>query len=295
MFWPVNLAIPYPHHGYWPFWVFGLSAALILAAVMFAIQFRRKFPFFITGWFWYLGILVPTIGLVQVGMQSIADRYTYLPLIGVFILLVWGMGAMFERRRLPTPAIWGFALLVLAASTVRTMDQLCYWQNSEILFRHAASVTKGNYPAYYNLGEYDFSNGRLDEAIDNYRKAIRINPGYDDALNNLGAALAVKGELDEAIARIRESIHYRPDKADAYYNLGNVFVMQHKLDEAAGAYTDALRLKPDYPEAHNNLANVLLTQGHQEAAIQHYREALRLNPNHEGAKRQLRSLGAPVP
>jgi cytochrome c-type biogenesis protein CcmH/NrfG len=295
MFWPVNLAIPYPHHGYWPFWVFGLSAALILAAVMFAIQFRRKFPFLITGWFWYLGMLVPTIGLVQVGMQSMADRYTYLPLIGVFILLAWGMGAMFERWRLPTPAIGGLALLVLAAGTARTMDQLQYWQNSGTLFRHTIAVTKGNQVAYYNLGEYCFSQGQLDEAIDNYRKAIQISPSYDDALNNLGAALAVKGELDEAIARIRESIHYRPDKADAYYNLGNVFIMQHKLDEAAIAYTEALRLKPDYPEAHNNLANVLLTQGHRDAAVQHYREALRLNPGHEGAKRQLRALGAQTP
>ena len=295
MFWPVNLAIPYPHHGYWPFWVFGLSAALILAAIMFAIQFRRQFPFLLTGWFWYLGMLVPTLGLVQVGMQSMADRYTYLPLIGMFILLVWGAGEAFQRWRLPAPAIWSFALLVLTAGTARMLDQLRYWRNSETLFRHAVAVTKGNYLAYYNLGEYCFSKGRLDEAIDHYRQAVRISPSYDDALNNLGTALAVKGELDEAVARIREAIRYRPDKADAYYNLGNVFVMQHKLDEAVAAYGDALRLKPDYPAAHNNLANVLLMQGHQEAAIQHYRETLRLNPNHEGAKRQLRSLGGQGP
>jgi tetratricopeptide (TPR) repeat protein len=240
-------------------------------------------------------MLVPTIGLVQVGMQSMADRYTYLPLIGVFILLVWGAGELFERRWLPTPAIWGLALLILAAGTVRTLDQLQYWKNSETLFRHTVAVTKGNQIAYYNLGEYCFTQGQLDEAIDDYLKAIQIRPSYDDALNNLGAALAVKGELDEAIARIRESIHYRPDKADAYYNLGNVFVMQHKLDEAASAYTEALRLKPDYPEAHNNLANVLLMQGHRDAAVQHYREALRLNPGHKGAKRQLRALSAQIP
>jgi protein O-mannosyl-transferase len=295
MFWPVNLAIPYPHHGYWSVGMFGLSVALILAAVMFALQFRHKFPFLITGWFWYLGMLVPTIGLVQVGMQSMADRYTYLPLIGVFILLVWGAGMAVERWRLPTPVIGGLALLVLAAGTARTLDQLRYWQNSGTLFRHAVAVTKGNQVAYYNLGEFYFSQGRLDEAIANYREAIQINPGYDDALNNLGAALAMKGELDEAIVRIRESIHYRPDKPDAYYNLGNVFVMQHKLDEAVSRYTDALRLKPNYPEAHNNLANVLLTQGHPNEAIHHYQEALRWNPNHEGAKRQLRALGAPTP
>jgi tetratricopeptide (TPR) repeat protein len=292
MFWPVNLAIPYPHHGYWPFWVFGLSAALILAAVMFAIQFRRKFPFFITGWFWYLGMLVPTIGLVQVGMQSMADRYTYLPLIGVFILLVWGACELLERRRLPKKVTWSLAMLILAAGTARTLDQLRLWQNTETLFHHTIAVTKGNAVAYYNLGEYYSGKGRLDEAVDDYLNAIQIRPGYDDALNNLGVDLALKGELDEAVARIRDAIHYSPGKADAYYNLGNIFVMQHKLDEAVNAYTEALRLKPDYPEAHNNLANVLLAQGHRDAAVQHYREALRLNPGHEGAKRQLRTLGA---
>ena len=295
MFWPVNLAIPYPHHGYWPLGVFAVSATLILAAVIVVIQFHRKFPFLITGWFWYLGMLVPAIGLVQVGMQSTADRYTYLPLIGAFILLAWGAGEMFKRWRLPTPAIWCFAMLVLAACMLRTMDQLQYWKTSETLFRHAVTVTKGNSIAYYNLGEYYFNTGRLDEAIDSYRQAIRIRPGYDDALNNLGAALAARGELDEAVARIRDSIHYCPDKADAFYNLGNVFIMQHKLDEAANAYTEALRLKPDYPQAHNNLANVLLMQGHRDAAVQHYREVLRLNPDHEGAKRQLRALGAQIP
>jgi protein O-mannosyl-transferase len=294
MFWPVNLAVPYPHHGYWPWGVFCLSAVLILAAVIIAFQFRRQFPFLVTGWLWYSGMLVPVIGLVQVGMQSIADRYTYLPLIGIFILLIWGAGETLARWRLPLPAVAGLAILMVAACAVRTWYQLQYWKSSETLFLHAAVVTKGNYTAHYNLGEYYYQNNRLDEAIDHYRQAIQIKPGYDDALNNLGTTLAVKGELDEAVARIREAIRYRPDKADACYNLGNVYVMQHKLNEAADAYAAALRLKPDYPEAHNNLANVLLTQGHRDAAIQHYQEALRLNPGHEGARRQLRSLGIPT-
>ena len=295
MFWPVNLAIPYPYPSHWSFELFWLSAAVFLAAIVFAVWLGRRFPFLITGWFWYLGMLIPVIGLVQVGAQSMADRYTYLPLIGVFIMLVWGTSEVFERWQLPRPAIWGLALLVLAACTARTLDQLRFWQNTETLFHHTIAVTKGNAVAYYNLGEYYSGKGRLDEAVDDYLKAIQIRPGYDDALNNLGVALAVKGELDEAITRIRESIHYRPDKADAYYNLGNVFIMQQKLDEAASAYAEALRLKPDYPEAHNNLANVLLTQGHRNAAVQHYREALRLNPGHEGAKRQLRALGVQTP
>jgi predicted negative regulator of RcsB-dependent stress response len=295
MFWPMNLAIPYPYPSHWSFKLFWLSAAVFLAAIVFAVRLGRRYPFLIMGWFWYLGMLVPVIGLVQVGAQSMADRYTYLPLIGVFIMLVWGIGEVFNHWRLPTGMIWGLALLVLAACTACTLDQLRFWQNTETLFHHTIAVTKGNALAYYSLGEYYSGKGRLDEAMDDYLNAIQIRPGYDDALNNLGVALALKGKFDEAIARIRESIHYRPDKADAYYNLGNVFIMQHKLNEAASAYAEALRLKPDYPEAHNNLANVLLTQGHRDAAVRHYREALRLDPGHEGAKRQLRALGVPVP
>jgi Tfp pilus assembly protein PilF len=292
MFWPVDLAIPYPYPGHWSFELFWLSAAVFLAAIVFVVWLGRRFPFLITGWFWYLGMLVPVIGLVQVGAQSMADRYTYLPLIGVFILLVWGACGVLESWRLPKQVVWSMAMLILAVCTARTLDQLRLWQNTETLFHHTITVTKGNAVAYYNLGEYYSGKGKLDEAVDNYLKAIQIRPGYDDALNNLGVALASKGELDEAVARIRESIRYQPDKADAYYNLGNVFVMQHKPDEAISAYTGALRLKPDYPEAHNNLANLLAGQGHLEEAVKHYRETLRLNPNHEGAKKQLRALGA---
>ena len=292
MFWPVDLAIPYPYPAHWSFELFWLSAAIFLAAIVFVVWLGRRFPFLITGWFWYLGMLIPVIGLVQVGAQSMADRYTYLPLIGVFILLVWGAGEVLESWRLPKQVMWSMAMLILAACTARTLDQLRLWQNTETLFHHTIVVTKGNAVAYYNLGEYYSGKGKLDEAVDNYLKAIQIRPGYDDALNNLGVALALKGELDEAVARIRESIRYQPDKADAYYNLGNVFVMQHKPDEAISAYTGALRLKPDYPEAHNNLANLLAGQGHLEEAVKHYRETLRLNPNHEGAKKQLRALGA---
>jgi tetratricopeptide (TPR) repeat protein len=296
MFYPVRLTVlyPYPEKGLLPPWQIILALVLLAGISAGVLMLRRTRPYLLVGWLWYLGMLVPMIGLIQSGLRAHADRYTYLPLIGVFIMITWGAGEVFKRWRLPAPSIWGIAMLILAACSARTMDQLHLWQNSGTLFRHNIAVTKNNYLAYYNLGEYCFTQGQLDEAIDNYRKAIQIQPGYDDALNNLGVALAQKGDLDEAIARIRESIHYRPDRADAYYNLGNVFVMQHRLDDAADAYTEALRLKPDYPEAHNNLANVLLNQGHRDAAIRHYQETLRWNPNHEGAKRQLRSLGVQI-
>jgi len=295
MCWPVNLAIPYPHYGYPPLWLFGLSVTLILATSLVVMRWGRQLPFLVTGWLWYLGMLVPVIGLVQVGTQSMADRYTYLPLIGMFIVLAWGAGIGLERWRVPRPAITVMAILMLSACAARTMDQLRYWQNTETLFRHTITVETNNDVAYYNLGEYYFSQGRVDMALDCYSKAIELRPTYDDALNNLGVALAGKGKLNEAIARIRDAIHYNPDKADAYYNLGNIFVMQHKLGEAVSAYQEALQLKPAYPEAHNNLANVLVMQGHTDEAIRHYQETLRLNPAHDTARRQLRALGVETP
>jgi Tfp pilus assembly protein PilF len=290
--WPVDLAIPYPYHGYGNVWLFFLATSLLLGITVAVMRFGRVFPFLLVGWLWYLGMLVPTIGLVQVGTQSMADRYTYLPLIGVFIIAAWGAGEFTKRWRLPQAAIWCGAFLILSLCTSRTLDQLAYWKNSGTLFGHSIEVTRVNDVAQYNLGFYCAGRGELDEAMNHYLEAIRINPSYDDALNNLGVALAMEGQTDEAIARIRESIRYAPRKADAYYNLGNVFVMQHKLDDAANAYTEALRLKPDYPEAHNNIGNIYAMQGRRDLAVEHYREALRLNPKHEGARRALNALGA---
>jgi Tfp pilus assembly protein PilF len=299
MFWPAALAIPYPHPGYGLFWRSCLSALLLVAITFAVIRDRLKHPFLVTGWFWYLGMLAPVIGLVQVGMQAMADRYTYLPLIGVFVILAWGANEILARRRARKAAVGAAAGLVLTACGVRALDQLQYWTNSETLFQHAVAVTAQNDTAYYNLGEFylkaDTGEDRLDKAIDNLRRAIEIRPDYDDALNNLGVALALKGQLDEALARIQEAIHIEPHKADAYYNLGNVYVRQQNLDAAANAFSEAIRLKPDYPEAHNNLATTLLIQGHRDRAIRHYREALRLNPNHAGARRQLQALGALPP
>jgi Flp pilus assembly protein TadD len=289
-FWPVDLAIPYPHYGYGSFRLFCACAALLLAVTLCAVWAWRRFPFLFTGWFWFLGTLVPVIGLVQVGMQSMADRYTYLPLIGVFIIVAWGGSELFERWKLPGFVPWSLAVLVLASLAARAAVQVGFWKDSETLFLHSIAVTQGNDAAHYNLGDYYFQQGRYDDAVRHHEQAIAIRPSNDDALNNLGAALAMKGELDAAAARIREAIRLRPDRADAHYNLGNVLVMQCKLDEAESAYAEALRLKPDYPEAHNNLANVLVLQGRREEAAQHYRETLRLNPNHAAARRQLHAL-----
>ena len=290
MLWPVDLAIPYPHYGYGDIWLFCGSAALVLAIGFAALRFGPKFPFLVTGWLWYFGMLVPVIGLVQVGMQSMADRYTYLPSVGIFIVIAWGAGEMVERSRLPRYAITVVAVLILAVCAGRTWNQLGFWRDSKTLFSHSIAVTEGNAIAQYNLGTYLCSRGQFEEAIDHLRAALLIKPSYDDALNNLASALAANGEPGEAASVFRDAVRRQPGRADVHYNFANVLAMQHKLDEAVSEYNESLSLNPDDARAHNNLGNVLLMQGHKEEAAQQFREALRINPNHSGAKQQLEAL-----
>jgi Tfp pilus assembly protein PilF len=288
--WPVDLAIPYPHTGVGNLPLFCGALLLMLAILVCISVLRKKLPFLVTGWFWYFGTLVPVIGLVQVGMQSMADRYTYLPLIGVFVVIAWSAHELMLRMRWSRQIMAVCGVMILVPCAARTYNQLKHWKNSEALFRHAISVTKGNDLAHYNLASYLYEHGRVEEAIEHYRQAIRIRPSYNDAMNNLGVALASTGKLEEAATLIQEAIQRQPLKADSHYNLGNVLVMQKKFHEAAEAYRDAVRLKSDYPEAHNNLGNVELALGNRASAMKHFREALRLNPHHEKAREQLRKL-----
>jgi tetratricopeptide (TPR) repeat protein len=236
-------------------------------------------------------MLVPVIGLVQVGSQSMADRYTYLPLIGIFIAVTWTAGELVQRLKWPRTVLASVAALILVACSSLTWKQIGYWRNSETLFLHTIETTGRNSLAHYNLASFYYVANRLPEAIEHYRKAVEIRPTYDDALNNMGAALASDGRLDEGIVAIRQAIRLRPEKADAHYNLGNVLAMERRLDEAVEAYEEALKLTPDSPHVHNNLANVLAMQGKKDEAVFHYRETLRLKPDHAGARRQLELMG----
>jgi Flp pilus assembly protein TadD len=311
--WPTDLALPYLHPGQWP--VLSVAFSLLLLGVLCVEAFRlsRRAPFVLTGWLWFLGTLVPVIGLVQVGIQAMADRYSYLPLIGLFLILSWGAAAVMTKWHLPkmTAAIAG--VLVLGAGALRTRDQLGYWHNSETLFRHTLAVTQNNYVAYDNLGFYlnhhdrpeeglelfhqalrinpadataynnigfyFYSQGRLDEAITNYQAALRLNPIDAKALNNLGAALIHRKEYAEAIKCLKAAVRLRPDYPEAHSNLGVALGWVDRTDEAIRHFGEALRLAPDDVETHNNFANALMVQGKVAAAIDHYRQALKFDPN----------------
>jgi Flp pilus assembly protein TadD len=327
-FWPVNLATPYPHPGHWELVLVICSVALIAGLSAIAVLLARKFPFAFTGWFWFVGTLVPVIGLVQVGGQSMADRYMYLPLIGLFIVLAWGIGEVCLRWRVPRTWAVFLAAIVLVPAALRSRDQLGYWQNDGTLFRHALVATKNNYVASINLGTwlskqgqvmeamgcfnealrmhpsdpsalYDLGNafsklGNWDDAIASYRRALQITPDQADILNNLGFALAAKKQFTAAVTNFEAALTLKPDSASAHNNLASVLFAEQKFDEAAGHYREALRLTPDNPQIYANLGDTLLRMNQPAEAAKCYLQALQLNPDDAKSRAKLRALGAPV-
>jgi Flp pilus assembly protein TadD len=276
--WPASLANPYPHPGHWEFSLVIYSVALVAGLSAIAVLFARRFPFFFTGWFWFVGTLVPVIGLVQVGIQSMADRYTYVPLIGLFIIFVWGLAETGRSRHVPKTLIAVLTTMVLVVSALRTRNQLSYWQNNETLFRHTLAVTENNYLAYNNLGTWLSKKGQIAEAMDCFHKSLQINPDNADVLYNLGNAFAKLGNWDAAINNYQHALQITPNQPDVLDNLGFALAAKKQFADAIVCFEAALKLNPDYADAHNNLATVLFIQKRFNEAVRHFREALRIMP-----------------
>ncbi len=287
MIWPRHLAVFYPHQEMLPIWKIVGSGLLLVGVSVLVIRAVRKHPYLVVGWFWYLGTLIPVIGLVQVGSQAMADRYTYVPLIGLFIMMAWGVPDIL--------AGWRFRKVVLSVSTglllsllmVVTNLQLKHWQNDITLFEHTLAATCNNFIIHYNLGVVLAGQGKTQEAVAHYAEALRIKPDYAEAHNNLGVALVGQGKTQEAVAHYAEALRIKPDYAEAHYNLGAALVGQGKTQEAVAHYAEARRIKPDYAEAHNNLGVALAGQGKTQEAVAHYAEALRIKPDFAEAHNNL--------
>ncbi len=276
LFWPADLAVFYPHPGHWPLTTVLLAGGLLLGLSGLLLVQRQRFPFLLIGWLWFLGTLVPVIGLVQVGALSMADRYTYLPLIGVLILLVWGAYEL--TRGWPcaamTCSVAGAVAILLCLALTR--QQLGHWQNSETLFRHALKVTQDNSLAHNNLAAVLVKQGQVDEAIGHYQEAIRLQPDYADAHYNLGNARLRKGQWDDAIRQYQQVLRRQPDYAEAHNNLGLALVGKGQAADAIIHYREAVRRQPDYAEAHSNLGFALGRLGQMDEAIRQFQEVIRL-------------------
>jgi hypothetical protein len=254
MVWPRNLAVFYPHPGNSVPWWQLTGAALFLICVSVAfIRAARRHPYLVVGWLWYLGTLMPAIGLVQSGDQAMADRFTYVPLIGLFIVITWGASELVKTWRHRGMILAVTASTLLLAFAMCSSLQLRYWKNNITLFTHALNVTENNFLAHNNLGSALARQGRYEEATAHFMETLRISPNHVPAHYNLGLALAKQGKLDEAIAHYSHALRLRPNYPEALNGLGVALARQGKLEEAIAYFTAALQVEPDYIPARGNL------------------------------------------
>ena len=287
MIWPTNLAVLYPHPGYWPQEQVLLAGVFLCGVSMLLFVMRGQYPFLLMGWLWFCGTLVPVIGLVQVGDQAMADRYTYVPSLGLLILTNWGVFELTRRWRYQAIALALAGSVVIALCIAVTRRQLEYWKDSEALFRHTLEVTENNYVAHDSLGMALVKKGQTQEAISQLQEAIRLKPDYAKAYDNLGTTLGSKGQIDEAINQFQEAIRLKPDFASAHFNLGIVLFKKSQTDEAITQFREAIRLKPDDAYARNSLGAALGKKGQIDEAIGQLQEAIRLKPDYAEARQNL--------
>jgi len=281
--WPANLAVFYPYRaGTSPWPIIGAVALLASVTVLSVRNFSRR-PYLAAGWFWYLGALVPVIGLIQAGIQSRADRYTYVPLIGTSIMLAWGFAELAARRPAGKRAIAALGVLACSAWCYWTWLNLGNWRDSASLFRHAIEVTSNNYLAYNNLGAALRQRGKTAEAMSDFQQAILIRPHYAEAQNNLGEALLTQGKIDEAAPHLLEALRGEPDSPEAHVNWGTILNKRGLHDEAAAEYRIALQLQPDNAEAHCGLGVALLDLNQYQQAQPELAGAIAINPDYADA------------
>lgn len=288
--WPDHLAVFYPLPPAWPAWQVAGAVLLLAAASLAALALARRYPALFTGWFWFLGTLVPVIGFVQVGTFSLADRFTYFPLIGLFVAGAWGLGYLLNLWPQCRLLLLAAACSSLAACGWRASAQVQLWQNSETLFAHAIRVTPDNYIAYNNLGTALDHSGQTEAALECFARALRIKPDHPEAHLNLALALTGQKKYTEAVAHYEAALRFAPADAQAHNNLANLLDLLGRVAEAVPHYLAALQIKPDFPEAEYNLAGALAGQGRLQDAVAHYQTALCLAPQNASAHYNLARL-----
>ena len=287
MVWPVNLAVVYPYLGEFPAWQIWAVCLLLSSISFLVIKNYKSRPWLLVGWLWYLGTLLPVIGLVQAGSQAMADRYTYVPLIGMFIFLVWGLSDLFERFRVKQFLIVIITTTVLSGLIAVSWNQVGYWQNSITLFEHTLDVTKNNYVAHNNLGHRLLELKKTDEALQHFAKSIEINSEFEIAHLNLGLAFSRQGKLNQAIKHYSKALQIKPHYTVAHNNLGNAWYRLDKADKAYEHYLEAINTDPTYAEAYNNLGAASIRLGDPKRAVFFFRKALKINPEFESAQNNL--------
>jgi tetratricopeptide (TPR) repeat protein len=283
-FWPFSLAIFYPHpKGSLPFWEVGLALVMLVITSAAIFLQRKRYLYLITGWLWYLVMILPVIGLVQVGWQAHADRYTYLPQIGISIIVAWGvadLGRGWHFRRFVTGFAGALTVIVLMFIAWKQVD---HWSTSVRLWTHTLAVTKNNDVAERGLGTALLKLGRIQEAIVHDRAALKIRPGDANALTNLANALFQAKEFPEAVAQYRELVRLRPNDGAAHRNLGKALSQSGATDEAIVEFKEALRIRSNDPDASYSLGNAFLQKNELVQSIEYFRKTIQAQPAHAAA------------
>ncbi len=286
---PINLTCFYPFPVKLPLWQSTGAFVLLVSITVMVVRSFDKRPYLFFGWFWYLGTLVPAIGIVQAGLwPAVADRFVYIPYIGLFVAISWGIVDFFKRSGLDTKwlATAGSGIVLVFAAL--SYNQVRFWENSITLFTHAVEVTRNNFLSHYALGYAYEQRDKPLEAIQHYKTSLRINPEQTDVQYNLAKVLVSQGQPGEAVVHYRTVLKLDPKDFQAHNNLGNIYVRQGKLGQAVDHYKAAIRIRPEYAKAHKNLGAALVLKADMITAIEHLNEALRIQPEDEQTRQYLK-------
>ncbi|MEE8349746.1 MAG: tetratricopeptide repeat protein [Acidobacteriota bacterium] len=275
--WPLDLAIFYPHQGNTLSPLFALMI-VVLVGISIGVWWGRQSRYLVVGWLWYLGTLVPVIGLIQVGGQSMADRHTYIPAIGIFIMLIWGAAELRQTLRLRTLWLAPASLCLILSLMVLTRHQVSHWRNSITLFEHAVSITDDNYLVHNNLGTALLERGQVEAAIENFSRVLEIRPDSDRGLYNMALALRAQGRIEEAAQHLARALQSNPRMAEAYNNLGIILITQDRPKDAITLFQEAIEIDPLMEQAHSNMGTAFISLGDVDKALVSFLKAAELNP-----------------
>ena len=278
MIWPAKLAVFYPHPGLWPFWQAAGAAFLLVAITGTVILMTKRFPYLAFGWLWFSGTLVPVIGIVQISDFGRADRYTYIPLIGLFVMIVWGVPEIFKSWRYYNEGLVVLSALILFSLSILTWRQVGYWRTSLTLFDHTLEITSHNFHIYNERGATYTKLGNYNLAIKDYDEAIKINPKFAGAYDNRGATYAMIGNHRCAISDYDKAVEVDSHYANAYYNRGTSYAALGDYRQAISDYDRAIEINPNFPAAYINQGFVYLKLGNPKRAIKDYDKAIGINP-----------------
>jgi Tfp pilus assembly protein PilF len=283
MLWPHNLAVLYPYPASIAMWKSAGAGLLLVMISVFVFRLFASKPYLAVGWLWYLGTLVPVIGIIQVGSQASADRYTYVPMIGIFIMATWGISEWVSKRHCSRIGLFASTAAVLLLLMITSRLQTKYWCNSVTLFEHTVKVTQNNSTAQLNLGEALAEQGDIDKAAIHYKDALKIKPNLDGANFNMGLYLRQKGNLDEAVYHFSKALQAGSDRAAVHYELGSTLEKKGDVSAAVKHYLAAIKIWPGYAKAYNNLGVILADRNQAKAAIVYLSKALQIDPHYAGA------------